>query len=106
MSVVITEVKHATRSAQFQARFCICYKIFVERYSLRKSSEESIVSPVDPQREPDQEEQPDSNMPPKFKRHLNDDEVTGSIRSERVREQVDQVTCGGLAGRRSFGGRL
>lgn len=24
-------------------------------------------------------------MPPKFKRHLNDDEVTGSIRSERVR---------------------
>uniref|UniRef100_A0A3P8UVW5 Vesicle-associated membrane protein 4 n=1 Tax=Cynoglossus semilaevis TaxID=244447 RepID=A0A3P8UVW5_CYNSE len=23
-------------------------------------------------------------MPPKFKRHLNDDEVTGSIRSERV----------------------
>lgn len=37
------------------------------------------------QREPDQEEQPEDNMPPKFKRHLNDDEVTGSIRSERVR---------------------
>ena len=36
-------------------------------------------------REPDCEEQPDDNMPPKFKRHLNDDEVTGSIRSERVR---------------------
>ncbi|KAI3368954.1 hypothetical protein L3Q82_025926, partial [Scortum barcoo] len=35
------------------------------------------------QREPDREEQPDDNMPPKFKRHLNDDEVTGSIRSER-----------------------
>uniref|UniRef100_A0A672JI33 Vesicle-associated membrane protein 4 n=1 Tax=Salarias fasciatus TaxID=181472 RepID=A0A672JI33_SALFA len=26
-------------------------------------------------------------MPPKFKRHLNDDEVTGSIRSERVRRR-------------------
>lgn len=37
-------------------------------------------------REPDREEQPDDNMPPKFKRHLNDDEVTGSIRSERVRQ--------------------
>ena len=37
------------------------------------------------QREPDQEEQPEATMPPKFKRHLNDDEVTGSIRSERVR---------------------
>ncbi|CAB1414874.1 unnamed protein product [Pleuronectes platessa] len=35
------------------------------------------------QREPDQEEQPEATMPPKFKRHLNDDEVTGSIRSER-----------------------
>lgn len=23
-------------------------------------------------------------MPPKFKRHLNDDEVTGSVKSERV----------------------
>uniref|UniRef100_A0A3Q3J908 V-SNARE coiled-coil homology domain-containing protein n=1 Tax=Monopterus albus TaxID=43700 RepID=A0A3Q3J908_MONAL len=33
--------------------------------------------------EPDREEQPEDNMPPKFKRHLNDDEVTGSIRSER-----------------------
>uniref|UniRef100_A0A3B4AI41 V-SNARE coiled-coil homology domain-containing protein n=1 Tax=Periophthalmus magnuspinnatus TaxID=409849 RepID=A0A3B4AI41_9GOBI len=33
--------------------------------------------------EPDREEQLDENMPPKFKRHLNDDEVTGSIRSER-----------------------
>uniref|UniRef100_A0A3P8UVV6 Vesicle-associated membrane protein 4 n=1 Tax=Cynoglossus semilaevis TaxID=244447 RepID=A0A3P8UVV6_CYNSE len=33
--------------------------------------------------EPDQEEQSEANMPPKFKRHLNDDEVTGSIRSER-----------------------
>ncbi|XP_035508646.1 vesicle-associated membrane protein 4 [Morone saxatilis] len=38
-------------------------------------------------REPDREEQPDDNMPPKFKRHLNDDEVTGSIRSERVRHR-------------------
>ncbi|RVE73936.1 hypothetical protein OJAV_G00036220 [Oryzias javanicus] len=35
------------------------------------------------QREPDWEEQPEDNMPPKFKRHLNDDEVTGSVRSER-----------------------
>ncbi|KAK7889331.1 hypothetical protein WMY93_024891 [Mugilogobius chulae] len=34
-------------------------------------------------REPDREEQLEENMPPKFKRHLNDDEVTGSIRSER-----------------------
>ncbi|KAK6308930.1 hypothetical protein J4Q44_G00203930 [Coregonus suidteri] len=35
-------------------------------------------------REPEREEQPeDANMPPKFKRHLNDEEVTGSIRSER-----------------------
>ncbi|MEQ2257870.1 hypothetical protein XENORESO_012294 [Xenotaenia resolanae] len=34
-------------------------------------------------REPEREEQPEDNMPPKFKRHLNDDEVTGSIRSER-----------------------
>uniref|UniRef100_A0A8C7TNB1 V-SNARE coiled-coil homology domain-containing protein n=1 Tax=Oncorhynchus mykiss TaxID=8022 RepID=A0A8C7TNB1_ONCMY len=34
--------------------------------------------------EPEREEQPDdANMPPKFKRHLNDEEVTGSIRSER-----------------------
>uniref|UniRef100_A0A673CEI9 V-SNARE coiled-coil homology domain-containing protein n=1 Tax=Sphaeramia orbicularis TaxID=375764 RepID=A0A673CEI9_9TELE len=33
--------------------------------------------------EPDREEQLEDNMPPKFKRHLNDDEVTGSIRSER-----------------------
>uniref|UniRef100_A0A8C6TAK1 Vesicle-associated membrane protein 4 n=1 Tax=Neogobius melanostomus TaxID=47308 RepID=A0A8C6TAK1_9GOBI len=33
--------------------------------------------------EPEREEQLDENMPPKFKRHLNDDEVTGSIRSER-----------------------
>lgn len=45
------------------------------------------------QREPDREEeeqqqqQLDDNMPPKFKRHLNDDEVTGSIRSERVRKK-------------------
>lgn len=55
------------------------------------------MSPPDLQREPDQEEQPDSNMPPKFKRHLNDDEVTGSIRSERVREQVDRETYGDLS---------
>uniref|UniRef100_A0A3Q2NMX3 Vesicle-associated membrane protein 4 n=1 Tax=Fundulus heteroclitus TaxID=8078 RepID=A0A3Q2NMX3_FUNHE len=34
-------------------------------------------------REPEREQQPEDNMPPKFKRHLNDDEVTGSIRSER-----------------------
>ncbi|XP_005795607.1 vesicle-associated membrane protein 4 isoform X1 [Xiphophorus maculatus] len=34
-------------------------------------------------REPEREEQPEDNMPPKFKRHLNDDEVTGSVRSER-----------------------
>nr|XP_057929099.1 vesicle-associated membrane protein 4 isoform X2 [Doryrhamphus excisus]XP_057929100.1 vesicle-associated membrane protein 4 isoform X2 [Doryrhamphus excisus]XP_057929101.1 vesicle-associated membrane protein 4 isoform X2 [Doryrhamphus excisus]XP_057929102.1 vesicle-associated membrane protein 4 isoform X2 [Doryrhamphus excisus]XP_057929103.1 vesicle-associated membrane protein 4 isoform X2 [Doryrhamphus excisus] len=34
-------------------------------------------------REPEREEQPNADMPPKFKRHLNDDEVTGSIRSER-----------------------
>lgn len=36
-------------------------------------------------REPEREEQTDASMPPKFKRHLNDDEVTGSVRSERVR---------------------
>ncbi|KAK2883598.1 hypothetical protein Q8A67_017235 [Cirrhinus molitorella] len=35
------------------------------------------------EREPEREEQLDPSMPPKFKRHLNDDEVTGSIRSER-----------------------
>ncbi|XP_048833202.1 vesicle-associated membrane protein 4 isoform X1 [Brienomyrus brachyistius] len=34
-------------------------------------------------REPEREEQTEENMPPKFKRHLNDDEVTGSVRSER-----------------------
>ncbi|XP_060722696.1 vesicle-associated membrane protein 4 isoform X2 [Tachysurus vachellii] len=34
-------------------------------------------------REPEREEQIDASMPPKFKRHLNDDEVTGSVRSER-----------------------
>uniref|UniRef100_A0A672PZE1 Vesicle associated membrane protein 4 n=1 Tax=Sinocyclocheilus grahami TaxID=75366 RepID=A0A672PZE1_SINGR len=28
----------------------------------------------------------DPSMPPKFKRHLNDEEVTGSIRSERVND--------------------
>lgn len=44
------------------------------------------VAPPVLQREPEREEQPDdANMPPKFKRHLNDEEVTGSIRSERVR---------------------
>lgn len=64
---------------------------------LRKLIEEFVLSPPDLQREPDQEEQPDSNMPPKFKRHLNDDEVTGSIRSERVREQVDRETYGDLS---------
>lgn len=50
------------------------------------------------QREPDREEQPDSNMPPKFKRHLNDDEVTGSIRSERVRNRQRErdVSASGL----------
>lgn len=82
--------------------FCICYNIFVASlfvYLLRKSTKELILSPADLQREPDQEEQPDSNMPPKFKRHLNDDEVTGSIRSERVREQMDNVTYGGFRAR-------
>ncbi|XP_051954180.1 vesicle-associated membrane protein 4 isoform X4 [Xyrauchen texanus] len=34
-------------------------------------------------REPEREEQLDLSMPPKFKRHLNDDEVTGSVCSER-----------------------
>ncbi|TRY77642.1 hypothetical protein DNTS_005790, partial [Danionella cerebrum] len=34
-------------------------------------------------REPEREQPLDPSMPPKFKRHLNDDEVTGSIRSER-----------------------
>ncbi|KPP68635.1 Vesicle-associated membrane protein 4-like [Scleropages formosus] len=41
----------------------------------------SVWSP--PEREPEREEQPTETMPPKFKRHLNDDEVTGSVRSER-----------------------
>lgn len=45
------------------------------------------------QREPDREEQPEDNMPPKFKRHLNDDEVTGSIRSERVRHRRREWWC-------------
>lgn len=48
------------------------------------------------QREPDREEQAEDNMPPKFKRHLNDDEVTGSIRSERVRHRWRE--CLGLSG--------
>lgn len=48
-------------------------------------------------REPDHEEQPDDNMPPKFKRHLNDDEVTGSIRSERVRRDCRSDDLCGLA---------
>lgn len=44
------------------------------------------VSPPVLQREPEREEQPeDAIMPHKFKRHLNDEEVTGSICSERVR---------------------
>ncbi|XP_042561999.1 vesicle-associated membrane protein 4 isoform X1 [Clupea harengus] len=34
-------------------------------------------------REPEGEEQLDDSMPPKFKRHLHDEEVTGSVRSER-----------------------
>uniref|UniRef100_A0A8C2EDR5 Vesicle-associated membrane protein 4 n=1 Tax=Cyprinus carpio TaxID=7962 RepID=A0A8C2EDR5_CYPCA len=58
-------------------------------------------------REPEREEQLDPSMPPKFKRHLNDEEVTGSFRSERrnlleedsdeeedfflVQSQVDEV---------------
>lgn len=48
-------------------------------------------------REPDHEEQADDNMPPKFKRHLNDDEVTGSIRSERVRHDCRSGDVCGLA---------
>lgn len=54
-------------------------------YGFQSSSDVLILSCLLLQREPDHEEQPDDNMPPKFKRHLNDDEVTGSIRSERVR---------------------
>ncbi|KAF2988153.1 hypothetical protein EK904_013687 [Melospiza melodia maxima] len=34
-------------------------------------------------------------MPPKFKRHLNDDEVTGSVKSERV-----SASAAGLRGAR------
>lgn len=45
-------------------------------------------------REPEGEEQlEDNNMPPKFKRHLNDEEVTGSVRSERrnlLEEESDE----------------
>lgn len=48
------------------------------------------------QREPDREEQAEDNMPPKFKRHLNDDEVTGSIRSERVRHRGVFLFGGGF----------
>uniref|UniRef100_A0AAR2L3L6 Vesicle-associated membrane protein 4 n=1 Tax=Pygocentrus nattereri TaxID=42514 RepID=A0AAR2L3L6_PYGNA len=33
-------------------------------------------------------------MPPKFKRHLNDDEVTGSVRSERVRDATPRGPTG------------
>lgn len=54
-------------------------------YGFQSSSDVLILSCLLLKREPDHEEQPDDNMPPKFKRHLNDDEVTGSIRSERVR---------------------
>lgn len=50
-----------------------------------------LCPPLVLQREPDREEQPEDNMPPKFKRHLNDDEVTGSIRSERVRHRRQGV---------------
>lgn len=118
---IVSEVKMTL----LHALFCICFDIFVTLlfiYLLRKSTEEFILPPADLQREPDQEEQPDSNMPPKFKRHLNDDEVTGSIRSERVREQVDGIINSSgllvlshlglwkdhrsLAGGRAFSGRL
>lgn len=55
-----------------------------------------VSSPV-LQREPEREEQPeDANMPPKFKRHLNDEEVTGSIRSERVRHWWGGVRFNGF----------
>lgn len=60
---------------------------------LQKVTEYFVFSPPVLQREPDREEQPDSNMPPKFKRHLNDDEVTGSIRSERVRTDGGKKMC-------------
>lgn len=65
---------------------------------LQKVTEDFVFSPPVLQREPDREEQPDSNMPPKFKRHLNDDEVTGSIRSERVknRRRERDVPASGL----------
>ncbi|KAJ3599915.1 hypothetical protein NHX12_033869 [Muraenolepis orangiensis] len=52
-----------------------------------------LTSPPVLQREPEREEQPDDNMPPKFKRHLNDEEVTGSFRSERrnlLEEESDE----------------
>ncbi|KAI1892025.1 hypothetical protein AGOR_G00149740 [Albula goreensis] len=44
---------------------------------------ETQLKQVNGTREPERGEQPGEDMPPKFKRHLNDDEVTGSIRSER-----------------------
>lgn len=60
-----------------QILFGIKYFIIVEERDLRDLC-------VCLQREPESEEQLDPSMPPKFKRHLNDEEVTGSIRSERV----------------------
>lgn len=33
-------------------------------------------------------------MPPKFKRHLNDDEVTGSVKSERVSASPAGLSAG------------
>lgn len=42
-------------------------------------------------------------MPPKFKRHLHDDELTGSVRSERVRGG-GQRPCMGVWGWQGKGG--
>ncbi|KAL2089358.1 hypothetical protein ACEWY4_014046 [Coilia grayii] len=56
----------------------------VFRLSCQKQTQKKApLSTVDSMREPEREEQPDDSMPPKFKRHLNDEEVTGSVRSER-----------------------
>ncbi|ROL55558.1 Vesicle-associated membrane protein 4 [Anabarilius grahami] len=81
--------------------------VFLQLFQQEKQRAIREQRTVDSMREPEREEQLDPSMPPKFKRHLNDEEVTGSIRSERrnlleedsdeeedfflVQSQVDEV---------------
>lgn len=68
--------------------------LFTAEFMLNASLVPNCLCSVVLQREPEREEQPDTSMPPKFKRHLNDDEVTGSVRSERVRDTTPQGIVG------------